>query len=99
MLSKIYVYFTLNDMFNLDELGNYAVLIKCGFSHYQALLFNLLSATTCIIGFYIGVAVSNDPAISDWILTITIGLFLYISLVELVNNNNNNNKFLFIKLK
>ena len=70
---------------NEDELGNYAVLVKCGFSHYQALIFNLLSATTCIIGFYIGVTISTDPAVSEWILTITIGLFLYISLVELVN--------------
>jgi solute carrier family 39 (zinc transporter), member 12 len=80
---KIYL---LNIKFSIkDELGNYAELVKCGFSHYQALFFNFLSATTCIIGFYIGVTISTDPAVSKWILTITIGLFLYMSLVELVN--------------
>lgn len=64
------------------ELGNYAVLVKCGFSHTQALLFNLLSGSTSLVGFYIGV--SSDSSGSEWILTITIGMFLYISLVELL---------------
>lgn len=66
------------------ELGNYAVLVKCGFTHCQALLFNLLSASTCLIGFYVGVSVSSNPAVSDWILTVAVGMFLYISLVELM---------------
>ena len=35
---KIYL---LNIKFSIkDELGNYAELVKCGFSHYQALFFN-----------------------------------------------------------
>ncbi|CAF0720855.1 unnamed protein product [Brachionus calyciflorus] len=66
------------------ELGNYAVLVKCGFSHIQALLFNLLSATTCLMGFYVGVSVSADPEVSQWIFTVTAGMFLYISLVDLL---------------
>lgn len=59
-------------------VGNYGVLIKSGFNHYQALLFNLISASTCLIGFYIGVSVSNDFQVGEWILTITAGMFLYI---------------------
>jgi zinc transporter ZupT len=66
------------------ELGNYAVLIKCGFTHFQALFFNLLSATTCLFGFYIGVSISTDPQISLWIFSITAGMFIYVSLVDLV---------------
>jgi len=65
--------------------GNYAVLVKSGFTHIQALLFNLLSASTCLIGFYVGASVADDPQVSLWIFSITAGMFLYISLVELVN--------------
>ena len=60
--------------------GNYGVLIKCGFGHYQALIFNFLSACTSLIGFYIGVSVSSDFQVGEWILTITAGMFLYIGL-------------------
>ena len=66
------------------ELGNYAVLIKCGFTHWQALVFNLISASTCTIGFFIGVSIAADPEVSRWIFAITAGMFLYISLVDLV---------------
>lgn len=66
------------------ELGNYAILLKCGFTHLQALIFNLISALNCLIGFYIGVSVSADEEVSRWIFTITAGVFLYISLVDLV---------------
>jgi len=66
------------------ELGSYAVLVKCGLSHIQALLINLLSASTCLIGFFIGVSISSDSSGSGWILTITFGMFLYIALVELL---------------
>jgi zinc transporter ZupT len=66
------------------ELGNYAVLIKYGFTHFQALLFNLLSALACIIGFYVGVSISSGTTAATWIFAITAGMFIYIALVELV---------------
>lgn len=64
--------------------GDYAVLIQSGFSHYRAILWNFLSATTAIIGFFIGAALSSDADIRQWIFAITIGMFLYIALVDLV---------------
>ena len=67
------------------ELGNYAVLVKCGFTHFQALFFNFLSATTCLIGFYIGVSLSANSEISLWIFSITAGMFIYVALADLVN--------------
>lgn len=61
------------------------MLVKSGFTHLQALFLNLLSATTCLIGFYVGVSVSTDPEVSNWIFTVTAGMFIYISLVDLVS--------------
>jgi len=60
-------------------------LIQSGFSHYRAILWNFLSATTAIIGFFIGAALSSNANIRQWIFAVTIGMFLYIALVDLVN--------------
>jgi len=59
-------------------------LIQSGFSHYRAILWNFLSATTAIIGFFIGAALSSNANIRQWIFAVTIGMFLYIALVDLV---------------
>lgn len=66
------------------ELGNYAVLVQSGFTHFQALFFNLCSALTGIIGFYIGVSVGSNDEVSSFILAITAGMFIYIALVDLL---------------
>jgi zinc transporter ZupT len=66
------------------ELGNYAVLVGCGFTHIQAVLANFLSACVSFVGFYVAAAIGSDKAVSDWILCITAGMFYYISLVDLV---------------
>ena len=53
---------------------------------YMALLFNVLSQVTAIIGFFVGVAVStNSEDANVWILAVTAGVFLYIALVDLVS--------------
>ncbi|RNA44831.1 zinc transporter ZIP4 [Brachionus plicatilis] len=66
------------------ELGTYAVLMKSGFSFWQALIFNLITALSCLIGFYVGVSVSDEEEARKWIFTITAGMFLYIALVDLL---------------
>ena len=56
-----------------------------------ALLFNFFSSLTAIIGFFVGVAVSsNSKQAKSWILALTAGLFLYISLTDLVRLMSNN---------
>jgi len=69
----------------LFSIGDYAVLLQSGFSHSRALLWNFLSATTAIIGFFIGSYTSNSEEARQWIFAATIGMFLYIALVDLVN--------------
>ncbi|CAF1181474.1 unnamed protein product [Adineta ricciae] len=66
------------------EFGDYAVLIQSGFSHCKALMWNFISATTAFIGFFVGAAVSTNESARQWIFAVTIGMFLYIALVDLL---------------
>ncbi|CAF0781891.1 unnamed protein product [Adineta steineri] len=66
------------------EFGDYAILIQSGFSHCRALLWNFLSATTAFIGFFVGASVSTSENSRQWIFAVTIGMFLYIALVDLL---------------
>ncbi len=68
-------------------VGDYAVLIRSGFSHRRALFWNFISATTAFLGFFVGAAVSTNENARQWIFTVTIGMFLYIALVDLVSFN------------
>jgi hypothetical protein len=61
------------------------VLIQSGFSHCQTLFWNFISAITAIIGFFIGAAVSTNENTRQWIFAVTLGMFLYIALVDLVS--------------
>ena len=61
------------------------ILLSTGMRWYVALLFTLLSQLTALVGFLVGVAVStNNEEANGWILAIAAGVFLYISLVDLV---------------
>ncbi len=66
-------------------IGDYAVLIQSGFTHCRALFWNFISATSAFIGFFVGAAVSTNENARQWIFTVTIGMFLYIALVDLVS--------------
>jgi zinc transporter 12 len=66
------------------KLGNYAILIKCGFIHTQALLSNVLAACFSFAGFFVASSLSTDTSTSQWIFSITAGLFYYISMVNLM---------------
>ena len=70
------------------KTGDFAILLSSGMRWYVALMYNFLSAVSAIIGMFIGVAIGTaQEDATAWILAITAGVFLYVSLVDLVTYN------------
>ncbi|KNC50051.1 zinc transporter ZIP12 [Thecamonas trahens ATCC 50062] len=68
-----------------QELGDFGVLFKAGFSRIAALLFNLATAATAFVGCLIGLAIGQDYASANpYLLAFAAGSFLFIALSDLV---------------
>ncbi|KAJ8035933.1 Zinc transporter ZIP12 [Holothuria leucospilota] len=50
-----------------------------------ALFWNFVSSLFAFLGLYVGVNLALSETIHHWIFAVTAGLFLYISLVDLVS--------------
>lgn len=68
-----------------QELGDFGVLVYGGFTKTKALLFNLLSALTAVVGAVAGFFISSTTAnFSNFILPLTAGGFIYIASSDLI---------------
>lgn len=66
-------------------LGDFAILLNSGFSYKQAMVANFLSACSCYIGLVIGLLLGYATSAVKYIYGIAGGMFLYISLVDMVS--------------
>lgn len=64
------------------EIGDFAVLIKSGMSIRRAVLYNTLSSILCLLGATTGVFIGKIDV--GWVSALIAGMFLYISLVDMV---------------
>lgn len=74
-----------------QEIGDFAVLVQAGYSKTRALVYNLLSALTSIIGCVLVLLLPNfGKEITHYILPLAAGGFLYIALADLIPELNTN---------
>ncbi|XP_025113450.1 zinc transporter ZIP4-like isoform X2 [Pomacea canaliculata] len=66
------------------ELGDFAILLSTGMPMKRALLLNVLTGLAAFVGLYTGVALGSDHLQRQWVLMSVAGMFLYVSLADLV---------------
>jgi len=68
-----------------QELADFGVLLYSGWSKMKALLFNLLSAATAIIGAIVGLfLIETAQWFNDLIIPFAVGTFIYIAAANLI---------------
>lgn len=67
-----------------QELGDFGVLVYSGFEKKKALLYNLLSQMTSIIGGIIGFFIVGETGFAVYLLSFAAGGFIYISASDLI---------------
>ena len=72
-------------MCSFPFLGDFAIYLKNGMSKCQALGINFLAACCAFIGLYVGLSVGQNEEARQWMLALVAGMFLYISLVDVVS--------------
>ncbi|KAK3593913.1 hypothetical protein CHS0354_011516 [Potamilus streckersoni] len=70
------------------ELGDLAIMLNSGMMLKKALLYNFMSACMCYLGLILGILLGENTMAHDWILGLAGGMFLYISLVDMLPEMN-----------
>ncbi|KAI3731663.1 hypothetical protein L1987_62852 [Smallanthus sonchifolius] len=71
-----------------QEIGDFGILVRSGFSVSKALFFNFLSALVALAGTALALSWGQDPGQSSLIEGITAGGFIYIGLGVMAEMNN-----------
>ena len=61
------------------------MLLNAGMGYRTAMFFNFLSACSCYLGLVIGLILGYKTSAVKWIYALAGGMFLYISLVDMVS--------------
>jgi len=64
--------------------GDFAILLNAGMSYKMALAFNFLPACARYLGLIIGLILGTKTSAVRWIYPLAGGMFVYISLVDMV---------------
>ena len=67
-----------------QEMGDFSVLLKGGFTKSKALLYNFLTALSALLGALLVFIVGNVPSLVDAIVPFTAGGFIYIATADLI---------------
>jgi zinc and cadmium transporter len=68
-----------------QELGDFAILLNAGFSKRKALVLNLVSGSSAILGAVLAVlALDWMPQINTYILSVAAASFLYVAMADLI---------------
>ena len=60
------------------------MLVKSGMTVKQAITYNMISGLISFLGMIGGILIGSNESSIVWVLAITAGMFLYISLVDMV---------------
>ncbi|VDI00326.1 solute carrier family 39 (zinc transporter), member 14 [Mytilus galloprovincialis] len=71
-----------------NGLGDFAILVNSGMTGKKALMFNFLSACMCYFGLIAGTILGENTAAHEWVFAIAGGMFLYLSLVDMMPEMN-----------
>ncbi|XP_022732975.1 IAA-alanine resistance protein 1-like isoform X2 [Durio zibethinus] len=74
-----------------QEIGDFGILVRSGFSVTKALFFNFLSALVALVGTAVALLLGQDPGQSSLIEGFTAGGFIYIAVAGVLAEMNNNN--------
>ncbi|KAL2484994.1 IAA-alanine resistance protein 1 [Abeliophyllum distichum] len=72
-----------------QEIGDFGILVRSGFSVSKALFFNFLSALVALVGTALALTMGQDPGQSSLIEGFTAGGFIYISVAGVLAEMNN----------
>lgn len=59
-------------------------MLDSGLSLPMAAVWNFASALTAVLGFFVGIGIGVNDEMRQWLFAVTIGMFLYVSLIDMV---------------